>query len=697
MVVAARTPFGGTNRLIWPGVCACLLMAAFGAAPLQAQDPEPTPQPADTVTPPTLKRIVVTGKREQAVSPPVATVEVSKEAMARAPASNPYDLIGRSAGIEVHQQGQGPGFASNVVIGGFTSDHSSDVLLVLDGVAINLPIHGHVEGYADWSILPPGAISSTRVIHGPASPLYGDFALGGVVETYTDADAAGTTASLGVTTFGDVRGWLTTGFRQNESGALMSLAAQREQGWRDNADYFLGNGVIRGWHALGAGRIEGGLYVYGSEWNSPGFVPVDRYNNGDLTEAADSTDGGHADRYIGAVRYGIQFGEHTTLETQLWGQLGESAVFLTLVDDGVLGQTAERDDRSAVGMQAQLGRHTDDGEFSVGLSGRADWTTYTLHETVEREAISAKQADDGQYQALGMYARWRGVVGTRFLYDLGLRGDLVHYRSFNHLDSLADWQGATDPVLSPKLGASYLASNRIRILGSLARGFRGPIGVIGDPERPLVTAWAAEVGAEYATGTLELELSFFQFNTENERMRDPVTGNVVAAGTTRRRGISGGASLLVGQRLTLQASGTVNDAVVTGIAEPVDVSLGVVGIRPPKPLFHDEPLQPGDAVPAVAAYFGRVGAEYMLRDGMSAYALGRFTGPYTPIGEPGVTTQPYFVLDLGGSMAFGPRTSLDVDLLNVLDAKYPEIRASGYINPGAPRSLLVSVRYLLPN
>ena len=42
-------------------------------------------------------------------------------------------------------------------------------------------------------------------------------------------------------------------------------------------------------------------------------------------------------------------------------------------------------------------------------------------------------------------------------------------------------------------------------------------------------------------------------------------------------------------------------------------------------------------------------------------------------------------------------TSLGVDLLNVFDTKYPEIRASGYINPGAPRCLLLSVRFLRPN
>ena len=251
--------------------------------------------------------------------------------------------------------------------------------------------------------------------------------------------------------------------------------------------------------------------------------------------------------------------------------------------------------------------------------------------------------------------------------------------------------------MSPKLGASYLASDRIRILASLARGFRGPIGVIGDPSRPLVTAWAGELGAEYNTGKLQLGVSLFQFNTANERIKNPVTLDVVAAGTSRRRGVSLSAALQVGSRLTLQASGTLNDAEVTGIAGPVGMPVAFAVLLPLRPMFHDEPLQPGDAVPGVSQYFGRVGAEFVPRNNMSVYALARFTGPYTPIGEPGVTTQAYAVVDLGGSLAVGPLTSIDVDLLNVFDAKYPEIRASGYINPGAPRSLLVSVRFLRPN
>ncbi len=672
--------------------CACTLVAFGGRVAAQ----ESAPARADSTRPTTVTPIVVTGKREHAVAPPVATVDVSTEAIQRAPAGNPYDLIGRSAGIEVHQQGQGPGFASNVVIGGFTSDHSSDVLLVLDGVAINLPIHGHVEGYADWSILSPGAISATRVIHGPASPLYGDFSLGGVVEVYTAADADATTGSVGVTSFGDVRGWVTGGLRQPDAGALYSVSGQREEGWRENADYLLGTAVLRGWQTIGKGRLEGGLYGYGSSWNSPGYVSVDRYNQGELVAATDTTDGGDADRYIGTLRYGVALNSATTLETQLWGQVGRSTVFLTLPEDGDLQQTAERDDRHAIGMQAQVSRVKGDGELSIGLAGRADWTTYDLEQTDERVPVSAEQSNDGRYQALGLYGRWRGMLSTRFMYDLGLRGDLVHYQSLDRLDSLAGWQDATDPVLSPKIGASYMASSRLRLLGSLARGFRGPLGVIGDPDRPLVTAWAGEIGAEYGTRSLLVTASFFQFNTANERIKDPVTLDILATGTSRRRGISASAVWQLGRRLTLQAEATLNDATITGAAEPVNVELDRLALRPPRPNFHTEPLEPGDPVPGVSDYFGRLGAEFAPGRGFSTYALVRFTGPFTPIGEPGVTTEAYSVVDLGGSVALGARTSIDVDLLNVFDTKYADIRASGYINPGAPRSLLVSVRLLHP-
>jgi outer membrane receptor protein involved in Fe transport len=99
-------------------------------------------------------------------------------------------------------------------------------------------------------------------------------------------------------------------------------------------------------------------------------------------------------------------------------------------------------------------------------------------------------------------------------------------------------------------------------------------------------------------------------------------------------------------------------------------------------------------VPNVASWLGRVGVEAALSSRLMAQGRVRFSGPYTPIGEPGIETSSYAALDLGGSVQLGSAgATLDLELQNVFDTKYPEIRASGFINPGSPRTLRAAVRF----
>jgi hypothetical protein len=100
-------------------------------------------------------------------------------------------------------------------------------------------------------------------------------------------------------------------------------------------------------------------------------------------------------------------------------------------------------------------------------------------------------------------------------------------------------------------------------------------------------------------------------------------------------------------------------------------------------------------VPGVARYFGRAGVEAAVTPSLASRALVRFSGPFTPIGEPGVRTRSYGVVDLGASLRLSHLGGgvLDLDLLNLLDARYPELRASGFLNPGAPRTLRAAMRF----
>ena len=276
------------------------LALVAGTAEAQSVDTAATRTDSTGVT--RLETINVTAERPRAAAPPVTTIDVAPAELRRTFSADAYDLLRRTSGIEVHEQGQGPGFASDAVIRGFSSDHSSDVLLTIDGVPINLPVHGHVEGYSDWSILSPAAVSSLRVITGPASPLYGDFSLAGVVEVFTAADATGTSGSVSGSSYGDAGGWVRSGRRAGDGGFLLAGEGRRQQGWRDNSAYWLGNGTVRGWRRAGSGRLEGGV-LYGSSWNSPGFVSVDDYNADRLEQAMDPTDGGSAYRGIAHGRF----------------------------------------------------------------------------------------------------------------------------------------------------------------------------------------------------------------------------------------------------------------------------------------------------------------------------------------------------------------------------------------------------------
>jgi len=672
---------------------------ALAAGTVQAQSADSTGR-TDSARVTQLETISVTAERPRASAPPVTTIEVPPSELRRTFAADAYDLLRRTSGIEVHEQGQGPGFASDAVIRGFSSDHSSDVLLTIDGVPINLPVHGHVEGYSDWSILSPAAVSSLRVITGPASPLYGDFSLAGVVEVFTAADAAGTAGSLMGSSYGDTGGWLRSGRRSDSGGFLVAGEGRRQQGWRDNSAYWLGNGTVRGWRQAGSGRLEGGVALYGSSWDSPGFVSVDDYNADALTRAMDPTDGGSAYRGIAHGRLTTVAGE-TGIEATAWIQRVHSGVYLTIPEDGALDQSDEEDRRTAVGGRFQMSRPIGAGDLSAGIDGRADFAAYDLYHTQARDRLEPTKDYDARYLGAGAFVRWRTLVGAHVALDLGARADGVHYRTLDRLAG-GGWRSAGDLIVSPKLGARYLPGGGWSLLTSVSQGFRSAPGVIGDPSLDPIRGWSKEVGARYDGTAVTAQVALFRLDVSHERIQDPVTREVLPTGRSKRQGINGDAEVRLNRVFTLFADGTINDARIKGDGSAGDATPAVAvpdlalstGETPLRPSFHIEPLEPGARVPNVARWLGRIGVEAAITPRIATRAMLRLSGPYTPIGEPGVETQSYAVLDLGGSLVVTPlRAVLDLELQNAADTKYPEIRASGFINPGAPRTLRAVLRF----
>jgi outer membrane receptor for Fe3+-dicitrate len=585
-----------------------------------------------------------------------------------------------------------------VVLRGFSSDHSADVLLVLDGVPINLPIHGHIEGYNDWSLLGAAAVGSMRLLLGPASPLYGDFNFGGVVEVFSPSDLGRTDAAFAVSSFGDANGWVRTGRRNARSGYFASLDGGYTDGWRQNASSWLGTTNLRGWRQVGGGRLEGGLVLYGSDWRSPGFLSVDQFNADDLTPAVDTSDGGDAQRAIANARYSAPLGEATGLEVSGWVQGVRTHVFLNIPEDGEQRQQEELDRRVAFGTQAKLVWNVPAGEFTAGVAGRLDESRYDRYTTQLRQRDEAEILNDGSYLSGALFGRWRRTLAGKWILDLGARLDAIQYGSLDRQVAGAETERATTIQASPKLGARYLLSGSAALLASVSRGFRGAPGVITDPSVPPLGVWGAEVGAQFAPGPLELQVALFRLDVSNDRVQDPISLQVVSSGASYRQGVNAHVGWQLSRRLLLRAEGTWNDARIKGghgeSAAPALRAVVDSAVPVSRRLNHLEPPRPGDPVPGVARYNARLGAGVLVGARTNLAAWVRMTGPFTPIGEPAVRTSAFALLDLEGTLPLGHSgTVLDFAIQNVFNTRFPEIRSAGFINPGAPRALRLAVRY----
>lgn len=355
----------------------------------------PAPITVDAVV---VEALVDEGRRTYDLSalqkvPPVGTANVTTVTageLREVHARNPWDLVRETTGLEVHEQGQGPGFPSDAVIRGFTSDHSTDVALVVDGVPVNQPMNGHGEGYADWNLLFPAATADLQVIKGPVSPLFGNFAAGGVVNVTTPASTGRTVVELEGGSYTYTSGAITSGFERAGWGGFLGVHGVRSEGWRENSGYYASQAIARGnRHLSPEWLVDAGAQYYRTGWDSPGYLSLADFDAGLLTQAADPTDGGDKFRFQGRLstvftRSNLQW------QTVLWGYQSRWHLFLTIPElggegEGLGGQTEELDHRTAFGGKSFARWVRGPLELSAGVEGQAHDVSYGIWTTTARQ------------------------------------------------------------------------------------------------------------------------------------------------------------------------------------------------------------------------------------------------------------------------------------------------------------------------
>src|SRR6476660_1326504 len=233
-----------------------VLLAIALASPALAQQPTADPQkPAAPVdqkpaTPPTpetqqtpeespvyKEQVVVTAsKTEQALVNAPATVSlISSQTIVNNGSTSYADLFRAVPGVNVTQTSARD---INITSRGATNTLSTTQLALVDGRSIYLDFFGFVA----WDFLPvsPDEVKQIEVIRGPASAIWGSYALNGVVNVITKSprEFQGTHVTMGVGGFGR-----ETSNKDEGAGSLFYVNGSHAEAINDRWAYKVSAGV----------------------------------------------------------------------------------------------------------------------------------------------------------------------------------------------------------------------------------------------------------------------------------------------------------------------------------------------------------------------------------------------------------------------------------------------------------------------
>ncbi|MFL5481922.1 MAG: TonB-dependent receptor [Gemmatimonadaceae bacterium] len=674
---------------------AVLVATSLTADPLAAQQPVPDSVRADTARADTARRsvqlraVTITAAPADRAEASNAT-HVSQAQIQSTPATNPWDLLRQTAGVEVHLQGQGPGFASDASVRGFSSDHSTDLALWIDGVPINEPVNGHAEGYNDWSLIFPATVQDVDVIKGPTSALFGNFALSGVVNVRTLERTTGTQIDVSGGNFARGEGSLITGFDHGDGGGgVFGFRGRHDGGFRPHAKNDVAQ--IHGRLVRNIARdavVDGGVELYGGRWDSPGYLSEQEFADKQYDIISNPSDGGFKRRAQERLSLRVTRGENMLWRTTGYATQGRWQLFLTIPPaggqfEGTGSQTEEEDTRYGYGLTSALTWNTSNIDVTVGGEGRFDHASYENWFTTDRQRDSVAAIVGGRQLSGGIFAQSAIDVGRYLRIDLGGRYDAVRSTSIPAGDAEITMSHG---VFSPKVGALVRVLPGLGVYANASKGFRSTDGILEDPSLEPVTVWAYETGIKLDTIGVQASLDVFRMNVSNEQTFNPLTSGSNNGGRSRRQGIELGVRAPLTRLASLSTEWTLNDArYVNFIAEPED------------PTASPEDVS-GLRVYNTARYIGSSALDLRTDDGVTPgkwnlHLGGNWVGPYSPFDEPGVILGGYGLFHLGGRVRASRAVVIDLGVRNVLDRSYPELVAGHLVAPGEPRSGYLSVRY----
>jgi hypothetical protein len=667
--MGVRRLLAGLAALVVPALCGPAARPASAQSSTAAQ---PGPDPATAVDVHS-QPIVVHGRDESLVGVAESASQgtVGAEQLEERPISRPGEVLESVPGLIVTQH-SGEGKANQFFLRGFNLDHGTDFATSIEGVPVNLPSHGHGQGYTDLNFLIPELIERIDYRKGPYYAEQGDFSSAGAADIAYFRSLPQKLVSLEGGMFDYYRGLVAGSTPVGPGVVLGALEALYDDGPWKNANHFRKvNGVLR----YGLGDAANGATVtasaYAGKWDAtdqiaqralelPGFGRFD---------SLDESDGGNSQK---VMLYGEwhRNGESSTSRVVAYGfyqNLDLYSNFTYFLDSPAGDQIHQADKRWVGGGKI---RHTIFGrvlsfdmENSVGFQVRSDRIENGLFQTVGRHQTDKPDYEGGVLPAITRrddiweaslapyvenWTQWhdklRSVAGVRldyFHFDVNARESIDSGRH----DAVRVSPKAS-LVLGPWKATELYVSGGMGYHSNDARGVTAPV----DPADPLVRTYGAEAGVRsgWVPG-LNTTIAFWWLDIDSELLFVGDAGTTEASRPSRRYGVEIANYYRPTEWLTFDA----------------DASLSHARFR------DDDPA--GDYIPGSIESVVAAGATVHDLHGVSAELRLRYFGPRALVEDDSVRSDDTLLLSTRLAYQITPTWSVNVEIFNLLDRKDDDI------------------------
>ena len=545
---------------------AVALATACTAASVLAQSIAASDKPAEGGGV-SLAPMVVTGRHyDNSVGSSDAASQgvIRSELFASRPALRPGEVLEFVPGLIVTQH-SGDGKANQYFLRGFNLDHGTDFATSVDGMPVNMPTHGHGQGYSDLNFLIPELVDRIEYRKGPYFATHGDFAAAGAADIVYKTRLEAPFAQVSVGPNGYRRGVGASSIPLRDDLVLLGAVEWMTNNgpWSVPENLQRKNAVLR----LTQGTRENGstisLMAYEARWNATDQVPQRLMDAGTYNgkpfgrfDAVDPTDGGGTSRYSlsGEWHDRGRDGETRVSAYAMKYTLKLFSNFTYAMDRPTTGdQFSQQDDRQVVGgKMSRAWNHRLgglDARSEVGVQLRNDRIHVGLYDTQARQIIGTTRVDNVRETLLGVYGQTSVQLTPWLRSVIGLRADSARF-SVDSLTNPANSGSTRASLLSPKFTLVAGPWHQTEFFFNSGRGFhsndaRGTTARFdpktGDPVDPvpgLVAARGWEIGARTeAVANLQSSLAFWQLNSDSELVYVGDAGATEPSNASRRHGI----------------------------------------------------------------------------------------------------------------------------------------------------------------